>query len=616
MPTPRRTKTARAKPSGSKAAGAKTGAKAAGTRTAQPRKARRPGPTPVEVPEDGRLWLLDVPFQTRPPGAVYDRARKVHVYSGPELLPELLPYRSQPFSWRRWLEDDLNGGPATLPDDLRPAPAMEPRPMQTEGAAAILAVARSEHGGTGARGMLLTDDVGTGKTLTAWLGILGVARDRGATNVLVLVDRPRQITVPHWVRTIRATGTEGLRVLICSPDELAHLLVRGRPRWRMDLVIADESHLYRNVETQRVQRFRRITRFADEHHKAPFVLNMTATPANHPAELTYLAPLLAQVHAEPTARWANFGERLAESGMPLVKNYGRWVWNERAAADPAEQSASTARLRGWLSEASPPLTLHRAAPWGPAPLDLMPVQLDLSEQAAYRTAWSAFQQAIADLAADRAVRSNPSAGVARGGAAVLRLRQKASMIRATTTAQWAVSTVAAGRQALISCEFLSAAAEPIADAVEASGVRVARLYGTAVSGKDLEAERLLFQRGLAPVVVFTPTTSLSLHAREMLGDGTFATDQPREGLMHNVRYSGLAGRQILGRSHRDGQVCPWWLAYAQNSVEETIAQIMIGRFKSANDTAGADSETLTAIAEALGVSWLPIDLLVGHGSDG
>jgi hypothetical protein len=36
---------------------------------------------------------------------------------------------------------------------------------------------------------------------------------------------------------------------------------------------------------------------------------------------------------------------------------------------------------------------------------------------------------------------------------------------------------------------------------------------------------------------------------------------------------------------------------------------MIGRFKATSDTAGADSEALTTVAELLGVSWLPPDAL-------
>jgi len=184
------------------------------------------------------------------------------------------------------------------------------------------------------------------------------------------------------------------------------------------------------------------------------------------------------------------------------------------------------------------------------------------------------------------------------------------MLRVPPTVEWTLGQIDDGYQVAISCEFLEAAAVPIASALEAKGVAVSRIHGPGDGSElDLEQERLRFQTGAAPVVVFTPSTSLSLHAGEELADGTAASPSGRVGVMHNVRYSGLAGRQILGRTHRDHQVSPWWVSYAEGTVEERIAQTMIERFKATSDTAGADSEALTRVAELLGVSWLPTDWL-------
>ena len=52
-----------------------------------------------------------------------------------------------------------------------------PRPIQTSGAAMIAAAAAD-----GWRQFLLCDDVGTGKTITLWLGALAVAR--GVSRIL------------------------------------------------------------------------------------------------------------------------------------------------------------------------------------------------------------------------------------------------------------------------------------------------------------------------------------------------------------------------------------------------------------------------------------------------
>jgi hypothetical protein len=267
------------------------------------------------------------------------------------------------------------------------------------------------------------------------------------------------------------------------------------------------------------------------------------------------------------------------------------------------------------------LTRYRAAPWGPAPLELMPVELDADEMAAYRTLWKSFQQALAALAAGAGLtrsdapsggRIGRTAANMQGRAAVLRFRQKASLLRVPATVAWVRNQVENGYQVAVSCEFLGAAALPIAQALTAAGIAVARIHGSAAGEViDLEQERIAFQTGAARVVVFTPTASLSLHASEHLADGTYSTAVSRVGLMHNVRYSGLAGRQILGRTHRDHQVSPWWVSYAEGTVEEGIAQVMIERFRASADTAGADSSALGQVAEQLGVSWLPADALIG-----
>jgi len=571
------------------------------------------------------------------PGARWDRVRKAWVYSGCELPAELAPFRPHPYSRLQWLEDDANSSPAPTPAGVAPK---TPRPIQLSGAAAIEAAYVS-----GWREFLLCDDVGTGKTITMWLGALAVAAARRRSGaggratsdtlssrtgrlksdeqcrILVLVDRPSAITIPHWRNTIAAIGDGGHRVLISSPDQLPKLLARnGRPSIRWDIVIADECHLYRHITTRRTEVFRRVARFDDPHAVAPFVIAASATPGQHPAELTYLAPVIAQLRGEKTTEWADFGAKLVLAGLPIEKNrFGRWGWDSRAADDPDMQQDAIGQVRGWLADNDPPLTLYRAAPWGPAPLDLMPVELDADEMAAYRTLWKSFQQALAALSAGVEMtgtglatsdRHGRIAATRQGRAAVLRFRQKASLLRVPATVDWVRNQVASGYQVAVSCEFLGAAALPITQALSAAGIPVARIHGSVHDEIiDLEQERMHFQNGSARVVVFTPTASLSLHANEQLADGTHSTAATRVGIMHNVRYSGLAGRQILGRTHRDHQVSPWWVSYAEGTVEERIAQVMIERFKATADTAGADSSALGQVAEQLGVSWLPADLL-------
>ena len=451
---------------------------------------------------------------------------------------ELAPFAARPYSRLRWWEDEANSSAGAAVSGVAPK---VPRQMQLTGAAAIDSAAAD-----GWRAFLLCDDVGTGKTITLWLGALAIAdricaRRADPCRILVLVDRPAAITIPHWRNTIAAVGDGGHRILISSPDQLPKLLSRnGRPWARWDIVIADECHLYRNTSTRRTEVFQRVARFDDPPGKAPFLLLASATPGQHPAELTYLGPVVAQLRGERPTEWSDFGDRLAGVGLPIVKGtFGKWGWNERAAADPLMQQEATEQVRGWLADNDPPLTLHRAAPWGPPPVELMPVELDPAEQDAYRTLWRHFQQAIAALLADRptGVGADPTVrnrvesrssteltcGTRRPDRGVAVPAEGVTAARGATV-EWVQAQVQAGYQVAISCEFLGAAAIPIGDQLQAKGIDVARIHGGIDGGRcDRSWNGCGSSPGVAAAVVFTPSASLSLQASEQLADGRSAT---------------------------------------------------------------------------------------------
>ena len=83
---------------------------------------------------------------------------------GAELPPELAPYDPPPYSFERFLEDELNDKPRALPL-ARP---MTPRDQQWDGADVVAA-----HAAAGGRVFLLGDDPGVGKTGTAILAVQG-----------------------------------------------------------------------------------------------------------------------------------------------------------------------------------------------------------------------------------------------------------------------------------------------------------------------------------------------------------------------------------------------------------------------------------------------------------
>ncbi|MFE3290854.1 DEAD/DEAH box helicase [Rhodococcus sp. NPDC059234] len=525
-----------------------------------------------------------MPFRAPAPGARYYGAIKAHAYVGARLPAGLAPYTAKPYSYQQWTEDELNGtrGPSAT------AAAKRLRPEQVEGAAAIAAAAAA-----GWRGFCLSDDPGLGKTLTAVAAAKAVAEQRGGSTILVTVDRPTSITIPHWRASIAAVGDGGYRWLIISPDQLKKLISRnGRPRFRFDVVINDEAHLFRH-DSQRTDFQRRVNRHLDPADKAPFVISMTATLGHHPGEWRYLSSLLAQVHEEPPSRWDDLGARLAESGVPLERHLGRWKWTAEANASARIQASAVARVREWMTSADPAVMLHRAAPWGQAPVDGLGVELGMAERAQYEMDWGEYRREM------RIARTGSDS--ARGRAALLRFRQKAAMIRAPHTADLVAATAARGYQCLVATEMVSTGAEPVADLLEAHGISVSRIFG---GRRDAERERLRFQRGDSQVVVFNTTSAISLHAAEHLADGSRATATPRIGFFHQPRYSGIAARQTIGRAHRDYQVCPWSLLYAVDTVEEQAAVTMVDRLMVLSAGVDGDLGALAEIARLFDADWL------------
>ncbi|WP_114854508.1 DEAD/DEAH box helicase family protein [Brachybacterium sp. YJGR34] len=555
------------------------------------RSPRRKGSAgaPRELPFVGpgeRLWVLDVPYGTQVEGATWHPAVRMHLHVGRELPAHLAPYAPGPHTLGRFLENTLN--PDSPTENPAPSEDLEPRQNQFEAADAI-----AEHAQAGGRQFLLADEPGVGKTISAVLGATAAGDLRGAQRVLVVADRPAAITIGHWCRTITALGDDGLEWVVITWDRLEKVTDHS---W--DVIIADEAHALRRTTTKRWKLWARISGHAKPHEKAPFVIATTATPGHTPLELPYLAPAYAQAHGETMKDWtsasqpgATFAAALERHGIGVERGRYGATWT----TDPARRAEDLARVRGWLEDQRPTAMLHRAAPWGPVPISGMPVTLTPAERATYEAEWGEFCREM-DIA-------RRGRNTAKGRAALLRFRQKAGLIRVDSTVSWIAQQVEAGRQVACSVEFVGTAAEPITERLRDAGLEVATIYG---QGRfDVETERLRFQTGQAPVCVFTTVASISLHAGETLAGGRRASTEPRVGLFHQARFSGIAGRQVTGRTHRDHQVSPWHIAYAQGTVEEQVSKVMVERIAAASDTVGGDTAGFADVAQLLGADWLP-----------
>jgi hypothetical protein len=536
-------------------------------------------PTPPAGPPPGHTtFLLDVPFSDRAAaqaaGAAWDAHARAWAYTGPSLPAALHPYRSLPYSWERWQEEERNG--------TRPAPNpgtgdVTLRPHQLE-ATALGLQARQ----LGRSGFLLADEVGVGKTYAA----LNLALKTSARNVLVVC--PLGVCAV-WRAALARMGDGGKRFLVINYDRLHKLLeapaaaadarkaatVRrmtaraGKPRVDFDLIIADEAHNLRNPATQRSRCVQRLA-----WRKDVFTVRLSATAGQNPLELSYLAPLLAESTGWKVAEMKDFGAWCKSIGLRVTKANGRWTWTRN--------DADLETMRGLLFDGAVPLGMRRRpediAGWPPIVRIVQPVELAPAAWRLYDEAWLTFRR---ELALARKGRNPVNQRVA-----FMRYRQKASLLRVPGTAEAAGELLDNGHQVAISCEWLESL-EALRQELADRGVPCAVIRG-GMPPADREHERLRFQRGEVRVVLFTPTEGFSLHQGEH-------NDAPRTTLVHDVRPSAIQAAQVEGRCHRDGRSSNAVYLYVEDSKEEVVVHRVLERMRAMKAMSGDDTETLEAI---------------------
>jgi hypothetical protein len=558
----------------------------------------RAGSVQEDAHGGARAHVLDVPFAMRAVasanGARWEADHGVFIFRGAALPPGLVPFRPASLSWEAHVERLLN------PDVKAPAgdPAargtgeIQLRPHQEEAVRAIEAAISARR-----PGFLLADDVGLGKTITAWEAI---RRAAWAKNVLVVCPLA---VVAHWRRTIQAMGDLGKSVIVVNYDRLGKLfevspearkkirtkkgLARAGSAPEFDVVVWDESHRCKNPAAARSKLAMKL------NARAKFALWLSATAGQNPLELSYLAPLLASVTGARAADLKDFEAFCLSQHLGVERGaYGKWTW--RGDAQDCE------RVRAMLFDGDGPRSAgapgirrrpQDIAGWPEIQRILTPIDLDAAARALYDEAWTEFRRAMALAPSGR----DPKSALA----ATLRLRQKSSLIRADGTAELARELLENGHQVAISVAFHETL-DAIAVALRADGVECAVVAGVGVAPGSggagaREAERLRFQRGDATVVLFTVEEGISLHQGEH-------NEVPRSMIVHDLRWSGIQMAQIEGRCHRDGRFAQAYWTYADGTIEGQIARVVAQRLQSMKEMVGDDVETLRAIEALLASS--------------
>ena len=515
-------------------------------------------------------------------GARWDADHGVFVWRGAELPAALAPFRPAPFSWELRVERELNDDPADAP--TAPSGAIALRPHQV---AAVRAIAAAREAGR--PGFLLADDVGLGKTITAWEAILRMPEARS-----VLVVCPLSV-VAHWRRTVEAMGDGGRDVVILNYERLGKLfevkpearkkirskkgLARAGTATEVDVIVLDESHRCKNPTAARSRLAAKLVA------SAGFTLWLSATAGQNPLELSYLAPLLASTTGVRASELKDFEAWCTAQGLGVTRGtFGRWEWR----GDPGDCE----KVRALLFDGAPAAGLRRRpediAGWPEINRILTPIELDPAARALYLAAWTAFRRELELAPSGR----DPKSALA----ASLRLRQKSSLIRVPGTVELALELLENGHQVAISVcclETLTAMQE----ALTSHGFPCAAVHG-AQAAAEREAERVRFQRGEARVVLFTVEEGISLHQGELSGKGR--EDAPRSEVIHDLRWSAIQMAQIEGRCHRDGRFAQVYWAYADGTVEGKIAAVVARRLQSMKAMVGDDVETVREIERLLG----------------
>lgn len=583
-------------------------------------------------------YVLDLPWGFKYPGVQYWSDRKIHVYRTSGILPSALrPYRSTDFSYNRWQEDELN---SHVQPAQKGSAIFKPKEHQLSGAKAILNAHTA-----GRPGFLLADRTGLGKTLTALVAAVAIARTmkksgrepRAGERYTMLVVCPKGV-IPQWVNTLRnyPIASSVLRPLVINYHQLKKLLKapaeaksakkqktkdrliasKGKPKVDWDFVIFDEAQYLKNYPSSAMSRAAVAVARLNEPYKAkqsPFVICSTATPGATPLNLAIMAPWLAPLLAPGSTvakgvtpeRWGSF---LESQGFAVTKGKVGWSWAStpwygKSDDDPAKraeyaakvaeakaaQKRDTKRIGAALTSPDAPFIMRSPkdiAGWPEQQVIMLPLSMSLNQRSVYEQAWQRFRQFLRLPAAKR---DSKTALVES-----LRYRQKSSLLMAEETIPFVIDWVNEGKQVFVSCEFIETI-DKYAEGLTKAGIAFVETSGRNASEREIN--RLAFQKGQAKVVLSTVVEGVSFHAGETLPDGTKATSAARITLLHDVRQNNLNSDQALGRAHRDGQNSVAYIPFLEDTVQGRVLGGYANKTRNMKHMTGASDEEANELDE-------------------
>lgn len=549
------------------------------------------------------IHTLDIPWGYKHPDVQYWKDQKIHVYKGALLPPELRKFASEDFSYARWREDELNG---MVSPPEKGAVRFTPKPHQLDAAKKLFKFYNA-----GSRGFLIADKTGLGKTLSTLAGVTAIAKKEGfgvKNKGKLLIVCPKGV-IPQWRQTLHnyPVSTALLRVMVINYQQLNKLLAapatarvakkaatknrqtsaKGVPTVDWDYIVYDEAHSLKNFPTSTTSlAATNIAKLEKTYRKGvePFVVYSTATPGSSPLNFAcmagIIAPLLSASANAKNITPSTWGSFLEKEGFAVSKGKSGYTWATvpwfgKNSTDPMEkkkyelsvakakqtQRKDAQRIGKGLIKPNAPFIMRSPkdiAGWPEQQVIALPIALTSSQQPVYEEAWTRFRNWLRLTPA----RHDPKGALVEN----LRYRQKSSLLKVDSMTETVADFVEAGNQVFISVQFMETL-DRYKEALTKKKIRVVEMSGRNVT--ERETMRLAFQRGEADVVLCTVVAGISLHANEILPDGTKASTRTRITVLHDVRLNNLDSDQALGRAHRDGENSVAYIPFIEKTVEES-----------------------------------------------
>lgn len=563
----------------------------------QERPAYRKEEPPSNVPQrDKTVLSIDYTYfqLAKQLGACYDPKEKYYYYNGSNLPLELRGFNPPPYSREERIQRMLD---RKLPEAVKDSGKFEKRKYQMQGVAEIV-----KNHQAGLPGFLLADDLGLGKTVTAWIAAQKIADSlrKNKPCLKILVVGPLA-TLPAWRSTIQELGHGPDDILVLNYHRLKQLMELSDPKKakslkgvakmgkaeNFDIVLFDESQKLKNADAAVSKLGMKLSA------SAGYIIWMSATAGQRALELVYLASLLgARTNNKSSNILKDYENWCKQEDMGVSRGaYGKWI------VEPEKQADSEKRIhemifkpdhngvRGGIRRLA-----RDISGWPERQVILHRTEIEGRDLEAYKKEWDSF---IAWVKKGKSL-SYAKEDRAKGLAELMRLRQKASLLKAPSNVDLILDLLDNNRNVAVSC-FFHDSIDEITKGLAKSKVPVAVMHGK-MANAERERQRLLYQQEKVKVILFTPEEGINLHAGEY-------GNTPRAQVNHDIRWSGIVMRQIDGRSHRNGQFAPVYWTVLGNTVEDRVAQVMIGKTESMDAINGdsSDLEQVNKILEKAGV---------------